>query len=296
MGEGGKDGSHAGERAAAGVLANTASMAAASLGDALAKLVVTALPAPQTLALRCVFLLLLLTPLFIATWRRGGAVLTTTRPWLHMTRFLLQFVSVLAAFTALRHLPLTTVTAIMFVAPIFVAIAAVPILGERIQPRQIGAIALGFSGCLIILRPRGDGDLTFTLVALFSAATWAISIVILRLLTRTDGAATILAWGNGLLLVAAAALALFDWRPMDARLIWLLIGMAALQVVGQWFSMTALRIAPAGTVAPAQYTQILWATIIGVLIFSDWPQPTIWIGAALIIAGGFWLMRSERTG
>lgn len=285
----------AGDRPVAGILSNAASMAAATGGDALAKLVMATLPVPQTLMLRCGFLLVLLSPLFILTALRKQPVFATQRPWLHLGRFCLQFVSIFAALTALHNLPLTTVTTIMFIAPIFIALAAVAILGERLRSHQIIAIALGFAGCLVIIRPEGGGDLTYTLVALFSAATWAVSNVLLRLLTRTESHVTILIWSNGLLTLGAAAIAFFEWRPLAAEQVWLLAAMAVMQLAGQWFGMTALRIAPAATVAPAQYTQILWATLLGFLFFSEWPAPTVWIGAAMIIAGGWWLMRGERS-
>lgn len=288
------DRGEAGDRPVAGILANAASMAASSAGDSLAKLAMAILPVPQTLMLRCLFLLILLTPLFIVTRRRKLPLAATRRPWLHLGRCCLQFASILAALTALRNLPLTTVTAIMFIAPIFIALAAVAILGERIRPHQWIAIALGFAGCLVIIRPEGGGDLTYTLVALFSAATWALSNVILRLMTRTESHVTILIWSNGFLTLGGAALAFLDWRPLTGELFWLLVAMAALQLVGQWSSMTALRIAPAATVAPAQYTQILWATLLGVALFGEWPAPTVWIGATMIVAGGWWLMRGER--
>ncbi|OJY37664.1 MAG: hypothetical protein BGP06_01680 [Rhizobiales bacterium 65-9] len=282
------------DRPVAGITANAASMAASSGGDALAKLVLAVLPAPQTLMLRCLFLLVLLPPLFALTARRGLPVLATRRAWLHLMRFCLQFASILAALTALRNLPLTTVTTIMFVAPIFIVFSAVAILGERVRMHQLISVALGFIGCLIVIRPRGDGEMLFMLIALFSAATWAISMTLLRLLTRTESHVVILAWSNGLLMLGAAALAVFDWRPLQAEIVWLLIGMAVLQVAGQWFSMTAVRIAPASTVAPAQYTQIIWSTIIGAAVFSEWPAPSVLFGAIFIVAGGWWLMRGER--
>ena len=87
---------------------------------------------------------------------------------------------------------------------------------------------------------------------------------------------------------------MFDWQPLDAGTLWLIVGMSATQVIGQWFSMTAFRIARAATVAPMQYTQILWATLAGAVVFSEYPAPSVWIGAALIISGGVWLMREER--
>jgi len=93
----------------------------------------------------------------------------------------------------------------------------------------------------------------------------------------------------------AALIAMFDWRAIDGMLLLVILGMSVTQVFGQWFSMTALRLAPAATVAPAQFTQILWATLFGALFFNEWPHPLIWVGAALIMASGYSLMRSPRS-
>lgn len=282
------------ERPLAGIAANAAAFTAISIGDAITKLAVAGLPAAQTLALRSFLIVLVLTPFFIAVQRRGAPVVRTSRPWAHLTRCGLQCVSVLTFYVCLRELPLTTVTAIMFVAPSLVALAAAPMLGERISSAQVVALAFGLVGCMIILRPSGDGQLFILLLALFSAATWALSMIMLRALTRTESQATIFAWSNGFLLLVSAALALFEWRQPTTMDLVLIVGIAVTQLVGQFFSMTAFRIARAATIAPVQYTQLLWATFFGAIIFREWPTTPVWIGAGFIIAGGLWLVRAER--
>lgn len=282
------------ERPLAGVASNAAAFAAISLGDMVSKLVVAAAPLAQTLTLRSLIVLAFLTPFFIAHRRRGGAIFATRHPWLHLARSILQFVSVLTFFVCLRELPLTTVTAIMFIAPSLVALAAAPLLGEKITRPQVVALALGFIGCLIILRPSGDAQTIPILIALFSAATWALSMVMLRMLTRTEHQTTILAWGNSFLFVCGGLFAFFDWRPLETNTLLLIVAIAGTQLVGQFFSMTAFRLARAATVAPVQYTQLLWATFFGSLMFGEWPTQSVWIGAACIVAGGLWLVRAER--
>lgn len=295
MGEGDKGLIHGGDRPVAGVSANVASFAVASAGDALAKMAVTALPMPQTIVLRSLFSLILFTPLFIVTARRGLPVFATRRPWLNLFRSMLHLASTFLGFTALQNIPLTTFTAIVFAAPIFIALMAIPILGERIKPYQWIAIALGVSGCAVIIRPSGDGSTLYMLVALGSSLTWALSVTLLRLLTRTESRVTLLAWGNVPQLAVVALIAPFDWRSFDSFLLLIISGMAVAQFLGQWLSMTALRLAPAATVAPAQFTQIIWATLLGMLFFNEWPHPITWLGAALIMASGYWLMRSDRS-
>jgi drug/metabolite transporter (DMT)-like permease len=283
------------DRPLAGVAANTVSFAAASVGDALSKLVVAVVPTAQAIGLRSLFLLLLFAPVFAHAMSRGAPIFATGRPMLHLARIALHGVSTVAAFSALPYLSLTTYTTISFIAPIFIALAAIPMLGERLKPYQVGAIALGFAGCAIVLRPTGEGETAFMALALLSAAAWAMSVPLLRLLTRTESRVTLLAWSNAPLMVAAIVVALFDWRPIEISLLIVIAATSALQIVGQLFSMTALRLAPAATVAPVQYTQILWASLIGLVMFNEWPKPDLWIGAAFIVAGGLWLMRGGRA-
>lgn len=295
MAEGEKGQSHAGDRPVAGLAANTASFAAASGGDALAKIAVSSLPLPQAIAVRSFFTLLMLAPVFLVAARSGRPVFATRKPWLHLTRTMLHLAATFLAFFALQHIPLTTFTAIVFASPIIIALAAIPILGERIRPHQAVAIALGIVGCMVIIRPSGDGEAFHMLMALGSSVCWALSVTLLRKLTRTESLLTLMAWGNVPQFLVAAVLAFFDWRALDLTLLLVLVCMAGTQLVGQGFSMTALRLAPAATVAPAQFTQILWATLLGVLFFNEWPHPVVWVGAALIMASGYWLMRSDRS-
>ncbi|WP_342362890.1 DMT family transporter [Terrarubrum flagellatum] len=295
MGEGDKAGSQPGERPLAGIAANAASFMLAAGGDALTKVAVTDAPLAQTIALRSIFLLALFAPVFLMSMRKGRPVLATARPTLHLARVMLHLGATVTGFAALRYLPLTTFTAIVFIAPVFIALGAVPVLGERIKPHQWGAIALGFIGCMVIVRPRGEGEVAFMLLALASSASWALSVILLRKLTRTESRVTLIAWGNFPPMILGGAVAAFDWRQIEPSILLVVAAMAVFQVVGQLLSMTALKLAPAATVAPAQYTQILWATLIGMLFFNEWPQATIWLGAALIMVGGYWLMRSERA-
>ncbi|MBN9064420.1 MAG: DMT family transporter [Rhizobiales bacterium] len=295
MGEGDKGQSHAGDRPVAGFVANTASFVAASGGDALSKFAVSAMSLPQAVAMRSFFTIVFLAPVFLLAVRRGQPVFATNRVWLHLTRTMLHLSATYQAFVALQHIPLTTLTAILFAAPIFIALLAIPILGERLRPRQAFAIGLGVIGCMVIIRPSGDGDVLYMLLALGSSFSWSLSVTLLRKLTRTESHVTLLAWSNFPQLVVAALIAMFDWRAIDGMLLLVILGMSVTQVFGQWFSMTALRLAPAATVAPAQFTQILWATLFGALFFNEWPHPLIWVGAALIMASGYSLMRSPRS-
>lgn len=280
------------ERPVAGALANAGAFLILTVGDALTKIVTQDLPPPQVVSVRCLFLLAMMTPYFIAASRRGKPLVATRRAGLHLTRVLFQFLSIVTGFLALRELPLTTAATISLVAPIFIAVAAIPILGERIRPPQIVAIAFGIVGCAIILRPSGDAQTFYMALAVVSSALWSVSMVILRLLTRTEDTPAIFIWSNAGVMLIAFAFALADWRPVSLATLGLIFCMAATQTAGQWLSLFAFRVAPAATVAPVQYTQIVWATLVGAIVFGGWPAPTVWFGAGFIIAGGIFLMRS----
>ncbi len=283
------------ERAALGAAAYAAAFFMLTVGDGLAKATMQTTPVAQAIALRTWVLLILLSPLFIAARRRGEPVLAVTRPGLVGLRVVCNLTSSLCGFAAIQHLPLATQAAIFALSPMMIALIAIPALGERLRPAQIIAIGLGFAGCLIILRPSGDAEMLYAALSVASAVAWSGSVVLLRLLTRTESAYPLMAWSNIGIAVVVGVMALFDWRAVDGWILLMAVAMGVTQVVGQWLSLIAFRVARAATVAPMQYTQLLWATIIGVIFFQDWPAATVWIGAGFIVAGGLWLLRGDRS-
>lgn len=277
----------------AGIAFNAVAFAAISVGDTIGKLVLLVMPLMQMIALRSMIVLLLLSVIFFRAVQRGTPPWRTKRLGLHLLRVVAQFSSMISFLAALREMPLTVVVTINFMAPVFVAMLARVLLGEKMSWTQLGSIILGFAGCMVILQPGSIDFSVYALLSLFSALAWALSIVWLRELTRTEEMPVILFFQNATICLAASLALPFVWAPADPMTLALLLATSVLQIAGQWFSTRALSIARAATVAPIQYTQLLWVTLLGWLIFQEWPGVHVWIGAGLIVASGLWLMRAQ---
>lgn len=280
------------DRPLAGIGFMSAAFVTVAIGDALAKLLITDLPIAQFVFLRSAAVLLLLTPFFV----HGGGLLVfrTQRLSLHIARCTLNAVSLCFFFVALRQLELATIFAIGFVGPLFMTALSVPLLGEKVGLHRWSAIAIGLLGALVIIRPSAEGIQIMALVSMFATFLWATSMVIVRKLSATESDATLLAYINTSLLLVGAIGAPFVWQGVTWREIALIAALAVTQVIGQWLMLRAFRAAPVGVIAPFQYSGIIWATLIGWFIWGDLPAINVWIGAAILVASGLYVMWRER--
>lgn len=282
------------ERPALGIGLGAISYVTIACADTISKVAAAVLPAPQIIFIRAVFIMILLSPMFWRAARAGDAPWRTAKFGLHMVRSALQITAMLTFLMALRHMPLTTVVTIQFLAPLLVAVFAALFLKEKLGWPQLGPILLGFAGCLIILRPGTDAFSFAAILAITCAISWALVLVLLRSLTATESASTILFWQNATQVVSMALAAPFVWVSVPEQILWLLFGLAVMQSLGQWLSAKAMSYAPAATIAPLQYSMLIWITLLGWFVFGEWPGPHVWLGAAIIIASGLWLMRVQR--
>ncbi|MGL5733796.1 MAG: DMT family transporter, partial [Beijerinckiaceae bacterium] len=156
------------ERPLAGIAYNAAAFAAISVGDVLSKLAIVAMPTVQLVSVRTAFILLLFAPWFYHAVQQGDPPWRTQRLSLHLFRLCVQVSSIVTFLTALRHLPISTITAIAFMTPIFIALLARIFLGERLGWGQLISIVLGFAGCMIILQPGTSEFSPYMLVALYA--------------------------------------------------------------------------------------------------------------------------------
>ncbi len=271
----------------------TAAFVTVAIGDALAKHLISGLPIAQFLVLRSIAVLLLMTPFFV---HAGGLrVFRTNRLGLHLTRCVLNSISLVVFFEALRRLELATIFAVGFVGPLFMTALSVPILGEKVGIHRWGAIAVGLLGALVILDPGSGGIRAAALLAMLSTFLWACSMVIVRRLSSTESDATLMAYINTSLLIVGAIGAPFDWRPVEPTQLGFIAVLSVTLVSGQWLMLRAFRSAPVGVVAPFQYSGILWATLIGWWVWGEFPTTNVWVGAAILIASGLYVMWRERV-
>ena len=281
------------DRPLAGIGFMVAAFVTVGIGDALAKILVTALPIPQFLLLRSLAVLVLLLPVFA---RSGGIhVFRTQCLRLHLARCVLNGISLVVFFVALRNLELATLFAIGFVGPLFMTAISVPILGEKVGIHRWAAILVGFAGALVIIQPGADGIKLVALMAMCSTCLWATSMVIVRKMSATESDATLLAYINTSLLLIGVVGAPFVWQPVTLGQVGFILVLAVTLVVGQWLMLRAFRMAPVGVVAPFQYTGIVWATLIGWIVWDEFPALNVWIGASILIASGLYVMWRERV-
>lgn len=281
------------DRPILGIGLNAASFAVIAGADTFSKLAVALMPAPQVILLRAVLILLLLTPMFWRAVRQNDLPWRTGQFTRHLIRGALQITAMVTFLIAVRHMPLTTVVSIQFISPLLVAIFAAILLKEKLSWAQIGPIILGFIGCMIILQPGTEGFSALSILAVICAVAWSLVLVLLRGLTATDSASTILFWQNAMQLVVMIFVAPFFWVALTGEMVWILIGLAVMQSLGQWLSTKAMSYARAAVIAPLHYTQLIWITLLGWLVFKEWPGPHVWLGAGIIILSGLWLMRAQ---
>ena len=194
-------------------------------------------------------------------------------------------------YAGLRHVPLAESIMLVSTAPFMIALLAGPALGERIRPMTWAAVLLGFTGVVVVLRP-GLGALHWGAVfPLLAAAAFSVAQIVTKRLSGEEDHWTILIYSAGiaaLLLTPFGISAWSDFAPTD----WLLLApLGFLAAAGDIAILAALRRAPASTLAPYQYSQILWAMIAGALVFGEFPDGTAIAGAAIIVAGGLVLWR-----
>jgi drug/metabolite transporter (DMT)-like permease len=221
-------------------------------------------------------------------------VVRTRRPVLQIVRATLLLAANIFNLISLRYLQLDQMLSIMFTVPFIVAIAAVPLLGERIGPRRWAAIGVGFAGVLVVTRPGAGGIHPAALLTLMAAITYSLYSIVTRLLAPIDSSATTLFYTN---LVGAVAMSLvvpFLWVTPEPMVCVIMVVMAGLAVLGHFLLILAHRLTPASILAPFMYTQLVWMVIYGYAIFGDLPNQWTLTGAAIVIASGLYLFNRER--
>jgi drug/metabolite transporter (DMT)-like permease len=263
--------------------------------DALSKHAVSQLSIPVLIAARSTMVLVLLVPWVL---RSGGwSVLRTRRPGAHLLRGVLAVCSMLAFFESLRLLPLATVIAISFAAPLFMTLLSVPLLKERVGVHRWGALLAGFVGVSLIVEPQAmDGELGLgAWLALVAAFFYAASMTCVRWLSPTESDLSMLVWQN-LTMGLVGAVGLW-FVPLEAApSMWpILTLMAVLVLLGQRCTFRALRLAPVGVVAPFHYSELLFAALFGWVFWQEWPGPHVWWGAFFVVGAGLFTLWRERA-
>jgi drug/metabolite transporter (DMT)-like permease len=226
--------------------------------------------------------------------RTRSRVFRTRHPWLQVSRGALLLACSITAVIALRYLPLVDVMAVIFSSPLLTCALSVPLLGEKVGWRRWTAIAVGFVGVLIILRP-GFADIHWAVLsALASAAFGALYNIVTRKVAAHDSPNVSLVYVN---LVGSALISpglAFVWETPHGW-DWALLMLAGLfGGIGHLCLIHAFTHAPASSLTPFSYTQILWTSLMGYIVFSEVPSLWTFAGAAVLIACGLYLLHRER--
>ncbi len=268
-----------------------------ALMDAVLKALSARYPVLQIAALRGLTALPLVL-LYIA-WRGTWRTVWRVRWPLHLLRGVLG-ITMLALFTlGVRELPLSAAYTLFFIAPLLITALSVPVLKERVPPAHWWAIGVGFLGVLIALRPGGDalqaGFATVGGLAVLGAALcYAVAAIAGRLASRTDSSESLILWMMVMMSVGAGALALPHWvaiQPGDAML---LLALAVTGFCGQLAITEAFRHGQASAVAPFEYTALAWGVGLDWLIWQSLPASHTWLGAAIVVGSGLYLVRREK--
>ncbi|NNG05027.1 MAG: DMT family transporter [Inquilinus sp.] len=266
-----------------------------SVMDAMIKWMSAGYPTVQIVFFRSLFGL---APLVFVVARSGGLAALATRRWgAHLARGLIGVCAALAFFHAFSVMPLADAYAIAFASPLFITALSVPLLRESVGPRRWAAVAVGFGGVVVMLRPGSaglDGLLQAgAAAALVGTICFAVSVVLIRRLARTETNAAIV-FHSGLVAVAASALLLPFGFVLPGLVDFLLL--AAIGLIGGTgaIAMTAaFRSTPVAILAPFEYTAMIWAVVLGFAFWGDLPDRYVWIGCAIVVASGLYILHRE---
>jgi drug/metabolite transporter (DMT)-like permease len=267
------------------------SVALFSIMDALSKILAARLDAIEIVWGRYLVILALLAPLV----GRDPRSLLAARLALQAVRGICLFASAVLFIAGLAFLPLADASAIAFASPLVVTALSIPILGEQVGIRRWSAVAAGFVGVLVVIRPGTGAFDAAAVLPLLSAACWALSIVLTRRMGHHDKPLTTLLYSTVVGLVLSSVALPFVWRPASVADWMLIIAMGGLNAGGQYFLIAGLMRGAASLLAPFTYSQIVWSTLLGYLIFGALPTVWTWSGAALIVASGVYIAHRERV-
>ena len=262
--------------------------------DACLKVLSATYPPLQVVALRALASLPVIV-VWIGVTGGFGQLLRIRLP-LHLLRGALGIFMLAAFVYGVRNLPLSTAYAIFFIEPLLITMFAALILKERIEWQRWAAIAVGLLGVLVVLRPTGGHVVTRAgLAVVLTAVAYALSAITVRILGRTDSTQSMVFWLILMVAVGGSILALPQWRPIQQQHAWVIAGMALSGFVGQWALTEAFKIAESSFIAPFEYTALAWGVAFDWFFWRAIPAGRTFLGAAVIIACGIYLIRRERT-
>lgn len=263
------------------------------ISDVTAKYLSATLPSIEIAWIRFVVFALIMTPAMMP----GSPLfaLPTNRLGLQLMRGVAVLASSLFFISGLRFLPIAEASATGFVAPLLVTALSIVFLGEKVGLRRWIATGVGLVGVIIILRPGTGAFHPAAFFPLVSALAWACTLIMTRMMSGTERATTVMTYSSiaGVCILSALVPLVWVTPSWHDIAFGIFIGLAS--TAGQWIVVLAFRYADASVLAPFSYTQLLWVSLLGFLIFGEVPDVYTVTGAAFIVASGLYTAHRERV-
>lgn len=294
-----------------GIVALTLGIAIFSIQDVILKLLSGDYPLHQAMVIRSLTAL----PFHLAiVWWFDGRLSTITSPnwWKMLARGLLNFVAYTAYYLGLAYLPLADTIALFFTSPLFITMTAVLVLQARVSTPSHLAVAAGFAGVLLVVKPGGSGFDLAALLPILGALGYALSMIAAGRLGRTESAAAMAFWGNVCFLLCALVLSAIygtgahadashpsmafltrGWVMPPATDLLLMASCGLIAAIGLTLLTYAYRVAPSASVAPFEYSFMFWGVLWGWLFWDNVPDTVAWVGIAVIIGAGLIVIRKD---
>ena len=263
-----------------------------TINDAIQKSMTADFPTGELLAMRAVFML---PPIAFLVWHAGGlAALKVTNHRGQALRAVLVCLSSFLFVGALSVMPLADAIAITFAGPLFVTALAPLLLREQVGWRRWAAVLVGFAGVIVMVRPSGTAALQWVaLLPLGVALCGAIRDIATRHMHGTETTAGILFYSTCAVMAVGFATAPFAWEPISAAQ-YGMFAINGLVLGGAYFLLVeALRLAEASVVTPYKYATLIWAVVIGLVVWGDIPKPQMYVGAILVVGSGLYILHRE---
>lgn len=233
--------------------------------------------------------------LLLAAWQSGSGLrfLKTNQLRMHLTRGAFNLLAMLGFYSAVLITPIASIAALNFTSPLFASLLATLVLKEPVRGRRMAVIATGMAGAGIILRPGMQSVGWGPVLILFSALMWSVTLVIIKTLSRTESSLTIATY---MVIFTTpfsllATLAVWQW-PEPAQLFWMFL-VSVLGTAGQISLTRSFKLAEVSAVLPFDFLQLVWASLLGYLIFGEVPDRWVWVGGTVIFVSATYLAIKE---
>lgn len=277
-------------------------MASFVTNDALVKYVSESLPAAQLIFIRGLFSIVLLLAVAQAMGLLRPGPRQTASALRHilqrpvLLRSMLDALATMAYLSALFHLPLGNATAINMATPLFITLFAVLALGERVGPARWLAIAVGFAGVLLVVQPSAAGFNAWALLGLVGTLFHTARDLTTRFIARSVPSVLItVSTAVAVTLLSGVVSAVQGWQAISPQHLALLATASVFLSAGYYLLILGMREGEMSVIAPFRYTALLFALMMGWLVWGDVPNPLAWSGIALLVSAGLYMLHSERS-